>query len=331
MPLPSWLSQEGPDSDVVVSSRFRCARNLVGCRFPRTASDDELSQIQTRLEKAAGPGWIIHRRLSEAERDYLLGCRLISPDFQHRELNRSLLVDEERVVSLMINEEDHLRIQALAPGLSLERAEKAVRAALARMSERVEFVSHPLWGWLTSSPVNAGEAHRRSVLVHLPGAAHAGEIDRMKDALTALGVTVRGVFGEASHPVGEFRQVSLTRGTMADFRGACRYLIEKEREAREAAGAKTVERLAREARNRLVASQEVTSAEAIRELSAIRWLRAMEGTPARAREVDEWISGIELQGTPDPKTAARYRAASIREKLEQAERGGGATEGPASS
>lgn len=321
LPKPGWLASPGPDDDVVVSTRIRHARNLAGYRFPRSAPPEELKQVQERIEKAALSLSIpleVHRRLSEAERSHLVGTRLISHDFAPSELHCSLLLDGQRKVAMMVNEEDHLRLQVLSSGLSLDEAEACADSLVKELSARLTFMSHPQWGWLAASPANAGEARRRSVLAHLPAAELSGRLPGLEKSFETLGIVVRGVFGEASHPLGSFRQVSMTDGPMADFKGACRRLVDMEREARAELGPAEAARSAQAAASRLIASQSVSSADAIRELTLVRWARAVgaPGFSGSHREVDEWIALLELQGAADAKQAARLRAAELRGYLE---------------
>ena len=116
MPKPAWLSDDAPHGDVVLSSRTRVMRNLRSHRFPNRANESELMQIMQAIldaAKSVQSQLEIYKGLTNAERDYLVGCRLVSPDFEWTLPGRAFLVDADRSISLMVNEEDHLRIQAL--------------------------------------------------------------------------------------------------------------------------------------------------------------------------------------------------------------------------
>ena len=176
MPAPAWLEGEAPDSDVVISSRVRCARNLLGHRFPHHASDTELEMILRKvLEAAQHPRLALNvqNKLTAAERDFLLGNRLISADFKPNEPGRALMTDENRLISIMVNEEDHLRIQALSSGWSITTAHAAVDHVLGCMDQSLDFMYDDDLGYLTASPANTGTALRRSALFHLIALAHA--------------------------------------------------------------------------------------------------------------------------------------------------------------
>lgn len=130
MPPPAWLSPDAPQCDIVLSSRCRLMRNLRGFRFPHHAPLEELSEVSSRVCKAAGAHFEVHKRLTTPERDYLLGCRLLSPDFAYLEPFRALLLDGAFECSVMVNEEDHLRLQTLTAGWSVDAARRSATQAV---------------------------------------------------------------------------------------------------------------------------------------------------------------------------------------------------------
>ncbi len=319
MAPPAWLAQDAPEGDIVVSSRVRYARNVVGHRFPHNAKPDELRVVLEKVKQAAaGLKLEHHQRLTEAERDFLLGSRLVSPEFQHREPGRSLFLDKPRSVSLMVNEEDHVRLQALTAGWSLRTAQAAADAVLEAMAAKQPFMWSEAHGYLTASPYNAGEARRRSALFHLIALAHTKRLPAVLNALAAWDLTARGLFGESSRAVGAFFQVSAIRGHLPEFVGACEYLIAEERKARREVTRRELEQKARAAVEFAVASASVTLADALRVLAWVRWAASagVDGTNASFREVDSWVSTMEVHGTQDSETAARHRAVFLRERLE---------------
>ncbi len=310
MPPAAWLREPGEDRDVFVSTRWRAARSAAGCPFPHRSSPGQLAEIQ-RLAEAAGSGMIVRRGLSRAERDYLLGSRLISPDFLWLEPNRSVLLDDGRAASVMVNEEDHIRIQSIRPGLDIAGAQERGKEVEEMLARRMDFARHPSRGWLAASPSNCGAARRLSVLVHLIGLAHTG---RLRDALAALGsqgLTARGLYGESSHAVGAFYQISLTQEDDSRLAGACQYLLKKEREARHDAGAEAVTERFEEAERLAEASQSLSLADALRILAWRRWRLAM-ASPEEALRADEMTAVLEVNGALDPGEAARRRAAFVR-------------------
>ena len=320
MPSPAWLSTDAPDGDIVVSSRTRYARNLRGFRFPHYASPDELRTINAAVKKAAkGLNIEVLLHVTEAERDFLLGSRLVSPDFQHREVGRSLLLDNARMVSVMVNEEDHLRLQALTAGWSITTAQAAVDAIVEKLGQRLEFMYSPEIGYLAACPFNAGTAMRRSALFHLIGLAHTKRLPAVLNALAAWDLTARGLFGESSRAIGAYFQVSAIRGSLPEFSGACEYLITEERKARREVTRQTLEEKTKAAIDFAVASAEISLADALRVLGWVRWAASagIPGAPGSHRDVDLWVSTMEVHGTQDSQTAARHRAVFVRERLER--------------
>lgn len=322
MPPPAWLSEDAPDGDVVMSSRVRYARNLRGYRFPHHALSEELRQVQRKVTDAAKSTALkfeVFKRLTEAERDYLIGCRLLSPEFLGKEVGRVLLLDEGRSVSIMVNEEDHLRIQALTAGWSIVNAHRAAEFVLTEMSRHLEFAEVSPWGFLTASPYNAGPARRLSVMYHLIGLAQTKHLTPVLQALAARNLVARGLFGESSRAVGAFFQVSSTTGDLPEFQGACDYLLREERLARREVERSKLEDRAASAAEFAITSSEISLADALRVLAWVRWASSASigGFPESHREVDGWLSALEVRGTTDEKAANRERATYLRARLER--------------
>ncbi len=322
MPAPAWLSIDAPESDVVISSRYRAARNLRGFPYPHRAESPQLIQIDSRVREASRPlGLHIHSRITEAERDYLLGARLISPEFRHRDPGRTALLDESRMVSVMVNEEDHLRIQAVSAGWSIRTAVRAGQEITESLGEKVEFQTHPLHGFLTASPSNLGGGVRRSALFHLAGLAREGRLNRLVKSLHHIGITTRGLFGESSRGIASFVQISATTVSESEFIGAANHLIQEERLARREAQNHELNEKASAAIDFAIASQQIALRDALLVLGYVRWGSAigLPGFPASVREVDTWITEMEVFGTQNPRTAARHRADYLRARLESLE------------
>lgn len=319
MPAPAWLERDAPDGDIVISSRIRYARNLRGFRFPHHASNEELREIRSLLRSAAD-GWQHNafETLTEAERDFMIGSRLISPEFKHKGVGRVLMLDPSRTVSLMVNEEDHLRLQALTAGWSIKTAQASAEATLRHISQSLRYMQHPQLGFLTASPTNRGVARRRSALFHLIGLAHTKRLPQVIRALGAWGLTARGLYGESSRAVGAFFQVSAVAARLPEFLGACEYLIGEERQARREVTRLELQDRARQAAEFAISSAEIGLADALRVLGWVRWASAVSlpGYPEGHREVDAMISTMEVHGTQDQRTAARHRATFLRERLD---------------
>lgn len=219
-----WLRGEGHCSDVVLSSRVRLARNLMGYPFTSKAKPAQLQEILDRCRDAivlvAGEGrvrWVDLHQSTAIERTTLVERHLISQ--QHArgkqgttgspKLPRGVAftLPDERL-AIMVNEEDHLRLQSIRSGLSLEEAFQAIDKADDQIETVVEYAFHPRLGYLTACPTNVGTAARFSAMLHLPALRMTGNIDKAKRAAQDMALTVRGFYGEGSEAAGDFYQFS---------------------------------------------------------------------------------------------------------------------------
>lgn len=319
MPSPAWLSPDAPEGEIVVSTRVRFARNLIGHPFPHHADVENLRAIQAKVVEGTKKLKLeVLSRVSEAERDFLLGSRLVSPEFLHREPGRCVLLDKDRSVSLMVNEEDHVRLQGMTAGWSLKSAELAAQLVLETLGAKCAFMRTDTHGYLTASPYNCGLAQRRSVLFHLIGLAQSRRLPEVLRALSAGSLYARGLFGESSRAVGAFFQVSSIDGNHPEFVGACEYLVREERQARREITRDKLHDKTKSAIEFAVASAGISLADALRVLAWVRWASTagLDICPFSYRDVDLWVSTMEVHGTQDPQTADRHRAVFLRERIE---------------
>jgi protein arginine kinase len=242
-----WLGGTGPESDCVVSTRVRLARNLTDVPFVARAEQRQQERVieATRwaLENsgAEGEGSFVDDEMLTPERcNYLVERHLASPDFCASPARRGLWVSTDESFSLMVNEEDHLRFGALASGLDFP----AAFGAAARMDERLEtelqYAFSPAFGFLTACVSNVGTAMRASVLVHLPALVLTRDIERVLRGAMSVGLVVRGLHGEGSETRGNFFQISnqktvgVTEAEVIEtVTSAAREMIGHERAARE--------------------------------------------------------------------------------------------------
>jgi protein arginine kinase len=214
-----WLEASGPGSNMVLSTRVRLARNLAEARFSRRMGRGEREHVLARvLEAATGTDTLGHAvtirvdTLDPLDRRLLHERHLISRELAGMDARPgprhggALLLQDSAAV--MVNEEDHLRLQALESGVDLGRAWARVRAVAAELGQRLAFAFHPSFGYLTSCPTNVGTGLRASVLIHLPGLVLTKEINKTLHGLTKVGLTYRGLYGEGSEVVGNFFQLS---------------------------------------------------------------------------------------------------------------------------
>lgn len=296
-------------------------RNLRGLPFPHRASDHELRRIERLVLKAteaAGLDFLSFRQISNAEREYLVGCRLASPDFEWNKPGRALLLDRPRALGIMVNEEDHIRLQALTAGWAVDAAEGLCLRFLESTGPHLDFAFTSEYGYLAASPYNAGQGRRLSVMLHLIGLAQTKRLPAVLHALTSTGIAARGLFGESSRAIGAFLQVSLIGGQKSAFVGACEHLMRVEREARLALDRDKLAERAKQAVDFAISSQSLTLADALRVLAWVRWAAAaeLEGFPRSVREVDTMLTTMELRGATDEPKAARSRAQFLRNSLE---------------
>ncbi len=214
-----WLDASGPHSDIVISTRMRLARNLVGYVFTGRARDSErlriLSQVRDALPSVPSMAGSVHLRLDELsiiDRQLLHERHLVSREIAGLEPNDPVRVGAAVVLGdrsgLLVNEEDHLRLQTLRSGLAVSDAFEAVCRLDSELGAQVPYAFHRDFGFLTACPTNVGTGLRASVLIHLPGLVLTKEIGKVLAGLQQMGLTYRGLYGEGSEVSGNFFQLS---------------------------------------------------------------------------------------------------------------------------
>lgn len=246
----SWTSGDGPASDVVLSSRIRLARNISGYPFPRRLGEKSAVELRDRVAKAVPglEGRGRNRRFSLMNIDdldpldarVLIEKHLISPQLARRGRGAGAIISGDQSISVMINEEDHLRIQCLSAGLSLERCWDEAVGVEEALAAELPFAFDETVGYLTTCPTNVGTGLRASVMMHLPAMVMAGQADRILGALSRVGVAIRGLYGEGTRALGNIFQVSnqTTLGEpeeeiISNLTAVVRQIIERERSTRE--------------------------------------------------------------------------------------------------
>lgn len=210
-----WLRGSGPEADIVISSRIRLARNLAAFPFTSRASAyqkaelegllrDRISKLdlQPKLEYVHVPG------LSPLDRQLLVERQLISRELANSEGPRGVAVGPQETVSLMVNEEDHLRLQVMRSGYSLNEAWQDIDRVDDALEQRVSYAFSEEFGYLTACPTNVGTGMRSSVMIHLPGLVWTKQIEKVFRALQKINLAVRGLYGEGSRASGDFYQIS---------------------------------------------------------------------------------------------------------------------------
>jgi protein arginine kinase len=210
-----WLKGSGPESDIVISSRIRLARNLAEFPFVRRATSEEKAQIAKRvhLKIEAIESWkdwlyLDLDRLDEVDRQFLVERQLMSREMAEGEGERAVVIDANERFSIMVNEEDHLRIQVMCSGLDLHAAWERIDKLDDDLEARLNYAFHQKLGYLTACPTNVGTGLRVSVMLHLPALVVTREIEKVFRSLQKINVAVRGLYGEGSQFMGDFYQVS---------------------------------------------------------------------------------------------------------------------------
>jgi protein arginine kinase len=213
--IGEWLRGTGPESDIVMSSRIRLARNLADFPFISKASEHDRGEIERylrekifRLQASGELEYINVNELDGVDRQFLVERQLISREHAEGHGARAVLIDPQEQISLMINEEDHLRIQCMHSGLDLQGAWEQISRVDDLLAEHVTYAFHTRLGYLTACPTNVGTGVRVSVMLHLPALAITRQIEKVFRSLQKISLAVRGLYGEGSQAMGDFYQIS---------------------------------------------------------------------------------------------------------------------------
>ncbi len=280
----SWYHSVGKNADTVISSRIRLARNLCGYPFPSRLDAAGANEI---IEKVSAPLTTAgFRRINFAEISPVMATsyverHYVSPEFANKETPRTLLLQEQSGIAVMVCEEDHLRIQSITAGASLEEAYKNATLTEKRLDEEFDFAFSEHLGYLTNCPTNLGTGMRASVMMFLPALTKSGYMDSLASQLAKIGLTVRGLHGEGSGAAGYLYQISnqITLGISEDeilkkLNGAVSQIIESERRTRKTISGERLERLTDEilrAEGILKYAYRISSCEFLKLMSEVRF------------------------------------------------------------
>ncbi len=213
-----WMDSPEGNRDIVISSRVRLARNLNQIPFPHLLNpvngEQCLQLIRDAWEKAPGPvlaamDIVTFDNLDVLERQILAEKHLISPVHADSDSPiKGVLVNDDGSLAVMINEEDHLRMQCLLPGLQLKECYSRVQELDDEFEQNLDYAFDEKRGYLTSCPTNVGTGMRASVMIHLPAVQFAGQLTQLLHNIDQMGLAVRGLYGEGSQPIGNFFQIS---------------------------------------------------------------------------------------------------------------------------
>ena len=255
--MSSWYTEKAPENDIVVSTRVRLARNLNGMPFPSRMDRDMRIELKNKVREAVrnsntpiagGLRYIDMADVPDLEIGAMVERHIISPEFADSQEERALIISDDESVSIMIGEEDHVRIQVILAGLQLEKAYDTAEQLDSMLHSALHFAFDPELGYLTECPTNLGTGLRASVMLHLPLCESTGQLAVLSETVGKIGFTVRGLYGEGSKSAASLYQVSnqITLGiseknAIDNLKIITSQLIDKERRAQESVERITLE------------------------------------------------------------------------------------------
>lgn len=338
-----WTETGGRNPEVVLSSRIRLARNLDNLPFPQRMSEADAQKLIAAAEAGVreinlmgvAPRVELYRLAGTPalERQILVDKHLISPQLAKDASQRAVAISEDESISIMINEEDHLRIQVLAPGLQLEESWRVASLVDDALEQKIQYAFDEKLGYLTACPTNVGTGLRASVMMHLPGLVLTQQAGRLFHNLSQLGLVVRGLYGEGTEAAGHIFQISnqntlgkAEEEIVTNLGAVAQKVIEAEEQARQylfrEMRLQIEDRVAR-AYGILANARILSSEEAMRLLSDVRLGAALGVLPQlRPDLMNELMIAMQpaflqrMEGRElDPVERDRRRAALIRARL----------------
>jgi protein arginine kinase len=241
-----WLKGTGPNSDIVISSRIRFARNLDKVPFPHWANKKQSKQVLDTVEEVISGIDSLKKStvfkladLDNIDKQFLIERHLMSYEHAQKSDSKAIVVDAEEIIAIMINEEDHLRIQVMQSGFNLFEAWNIINSIDDSLSKELTFAFLSDWGYLTACPTNTGTGMRGSVMLHLPALVMTRQINQVLAAIAKLSFTTRGLYGEGTQAMGNFFQISnqvslghSEKEIIENINGLIRQIIEQENQSR---------------------------------------------------------------------------------------------------
>ena len=246
--MTTWYVQSGPECDVVVSSRIRLARNFKDISFPLRMSREQGKQVidtaksilSSDKESGRQFRYLEMEGMDPIEKQVMVEKHLMSPEMLQNVHSRGVLLSDDETISIMLNEEDHMRMQCLYPGLQLDEAWHVANTMDNILEEKIAYAYSERYGYLTSCPTNVGTGLRASAMLHLPGLTISGYLNSLLTAVNKIGIAIRGVYGEGTEARGHMFQISnqVTLGmseeeTLENIKGILNQIMKQERIARQ--------------------------------------------------------------------------------------------------
>ncbi|RLD09366.1 MAG: protein arginine kinase [Chlamydiae bacterium] len=212
---PPWLVTPPTTKPIAISSRIRLARNMSDIPFPDRCTDKQREEVILRVRKAAKKTDLLKNAeiltlnsLSNVDKQFLVERHLVSPEFAQQTAPSAVIISNDETCSLMINEEDHIRMQILRSELNLEEAWEMINKFDSELEKSLPYAFSSKYGYLTACPTNVGTGLRASTMLHLPALVHEHKIGSVMSAVGKIGIAVRGLYGESSDSKGNMFQIS---------------------------------------------------------------------------------------------------------------------------
>lgn len=333
--MSSWYTKE---SSIAVSTRVRLARNLSGIPFPSRMSNEQFEELKQRAKSAIcdsntpfakNLNFIDMASVPENEINAMVERHIISPEFAKRGGRSAIILSKDESISIMIGEEDHIRIQVILDGLKLEETYDIAEQIDSLLDSRLHFAFDENLGFLTECPTNLGTGLRASLMLHLPACESSGEIASLSDTVNKIGFTVRGMYGEGSKAGASLYQISnqITLGlseknALDNLKSITARIIEKEENLRSSLNKLKVEDMAYRALGVLKNCRIITSNEMMNLLSRIKLGIDMGIIEEKINPIELLISNQRFMlmkkfGEMQPEERDIQRASNLREILQQ--------------
>ena len=334
--MSSWYTSHAPEDDIAVSTRIRLARNLSGLPFPARMSSEQRKELNLKVKNAVLQSntpfakslkYIDMADVPQTEIAAMVERHIISPEFAEENADRAIIISADESISIMIGEEDHVRIQVILGGLQLEKAYDTAEQLDSLLYNELHFAFDRSLGFLTECPPNLGTGLRASVMLHLPVTESNGEISSIAETVGKIGFTVRGMYGEGTKASASMYQVSnqITLGiseknAIDNLKIITAQLIDKERKARNGLNKIKLEDMCFRALGTLQNSRILSSKEMMDLLSRIKLGISMGIIKTDVLPIKLFIEGqpnmlMKKYGQLDPEERDIYRAAFIRDAL----------------
>ena len=334
--MSSWYTTHAPEDDIAVSTRIRLARNLSGLPFPARMTPEQRKELNLKVKSAVLQSntpfakslkYIDMADVPQTEIAAMVERHIISPEFAEENADRAIIISADESISIMIGEEDHVRIQVILGGLQLEKAYDTAEQLDSLLYNELHFAFDRSLGFLTECPTNLGTGLRASVMLHLPVTESNGEISSIAETVGKIGFTVRGMYGEGTKASASMYQVSnqITLGiseknAIDNLKIITAQLIDKERKARNGLNKIKLEDMCFRALGTLQNSRILSSKEMMDLLSRIKLGISMGIIKTDVLPIKLFIEGqpnmlMKKCGQLEPEERDIYRAAFIRDAL----------------